>query len=55
MIVREMLASNEGFCDLNAAASPAAVALEIDAALFEVANWVVRDAFERADLVGAAG
>jgi len=26
-----------------------------DAALFEVANWVVRDAFDRADLVGAAG
>ena len=30
-------------------------AIDRDAALFEVANWVVRDAFDRADLVGAAG
>jgi Asp-tRNA(Asn)/Glu-tRNA(Gln) amidotransferase A subunit family amidase len=29
-------------------------ATDRDAALFEVANWVVRDAFGRADLVGAA-
>ena len=28
---------------------------EHDAALFEVASWVARDAFDRADLVGAAG
>ena len=26
-----------------------------DAALFEVASWVARDAFGRADLVGMAG
>ncbi len=30
-------------------------ATDRDAALFEVANWVARDAFGRADLVGAAG
>jgi len=30
-------------------------ATDRDAALFEVANWVARDAFDRADLVGAAG
>jgi Asp-tRNA(Asn)/Glu-tRNA(Gln) amidotransferase A subunit family amidase len=29
-------------------------ALDRDAALFEVANWVARDVFDRADLVGAA-
>ena len=30
-------------------------ATDRDAALFDVANWVARDAFGRADLVGAAG
>ena len=30
-------------------------ATERDAALFDVANWVVREAFNRSDLVGAAG
>jgi hypothetical protein len=30
-------------------------AIDRDAALFEVANWVARDAFDRADLVGAGG
>ncbi|MEI8152472.1 MAG: hypothetical protein WCG92_12850 [Hyphomicrobiales bacterium] len=29
-------------------------ALDRDAALFEVANFVARDVFDRADLVGAA-
>ena len=29
-------------------------ATDRDAALFDVANWVARDAFDRADLVGAA-
>ena len=31
MIIGEVLAVNEVFCDLSAAAAPAAVALEIDA------------------------
>jgi Asp-tRNA(Asn)/Glu-tRNA(Gln) amidotransferase A subunit family amidase len=30
-------------------------ATDRDAALFDVANFVARDVFERADLVGAAG
>jgi Asp-tRNA(Asn)/Glu-tRNA(Gln) amidotransferase A subunit family amidase len=29
--------------------------IDRDAALFDIANWVAREAFGRADLVGAAG